>query len=154
MASPQNAWQQRNHILSFCHTPIPYSVTSLIFHSVILPFPHSFIPPFFHAVILPFCSTPIPPYPGTHVPALCLRNLTQVSDCQFGERGSQGSCYEELPLQKIASERGSGGVEGDIDISNTVELIQTPMGQKISEASLFQGLNCTQELLLRKEKVS
>ena len=38
-------------------------------------------------------------------------------------------------------------------------LIQTPMGQKkvsiiVSEVSLFQGLNCMQELFLGKEKVS
>ena len=36
---------------------------------------------------------------------------------------------------------------------NSLYLIQTPMGQKISEVSLFQGSNSKQELFLGVEKI-
>ena len=133
------AEKSHSFILSHCHTPIPpFS------HTSILSCCHSPIPQHmnlnsvalnkttiqFHLPPLPFIPhTPIPPYPSTHVPALCLGDLTQVSDCQFGESGSQGSCYEELSLQKIASERGSGEYRETQYYSGT-PLIQTPMGQK------------------------
>ena len=123
------AEKSHSFILPYSHSPILSYL-----HSFMLSFSHStahesysvalnkttiqFHLPHFPSYPIP--QTPIPPYPGTHVPALCLGDLAQVSDCQFGESGSQGSCYEELSLQKIASERGSGG-RGKYSI--TVELL-------------------------------